>query len=154
MLGASFPPSTLGVLACFALVPLLVVLADIEETGTALRFGVPCDAGFPSHHLELTGGYAHMKDPYMMIAGAVTMTVHPLFYCIPSGPTSSCAGGLETWLPSLALPFLWTGYEYTHSLSEWSFPWAHDGNTSRSISRASSSSAPRASTAFRSGFSA
>ncbi|MCZ6775423.1 MAG: apolipoprotein N-acyltransferase, partial [Ignavibacteria bacterium] len=29
----------------------------------------------------------------------------------------------------IAFPFLWVGYEYTHSLSEWSFPWITIGNS-------------------------
>ena len=129
MLGASFPPSTLGVLACFALVPLLVVLADIEETGTALRFAYLAMLVFHLITLNWTGGYAHMKDPYMMIAGAVTMTVHPLFYCIPLGAYLFVRRRLGDVAALIALPFLWTGYEYTHSLSEWSFPWLTIGNT-------------------------
>jgi hypothetical protein len=27
--------------------------------------------------IELTGGYEHGRDPYMMIAGAMTMFLHP-----------------------------------------------------------------------------
>ena len=129
MLGASFPPSALGVLACFALVPLLILLADVPETGTGLRYTYLAMLVFHLITLNWTGGYAHMKDPYMMIAGAVTMTVHPLFYFIPVGLYLYIRKRAGAVTALVALPFLWTGYEYTHALSEWSFPWLTLGNS-------------------------
>jgi apolipoprotein N-acyltransferase len=129
LLGASFPPSTLGVLACFGLVPLLVVLADIEGVGTGLRYSYIAFLVFHIITLNWTGGYAHGRDVYMMIAGAVTMVVHPLFYFIPISlylVTKKTFGGK---VALGVLPFAWVGYEYTHTLSEWSFPWLTIGNS-------------------------
>jgi apolipoprotein N-acyltransferase len=129
LLGASFPPSTLGILACFGLVPLLVVLADIEEVGTGLRYSYVAFLVFHIITLNWTGGYAHGRDMYMMIAGAVTMVVHPLFYFIPISiylVTKKTLGGK---VALGVLPFAWVGYEYTHTLSEWSFPWLTIGNS-------------------------
>ncbi|MGA9121423.1 MAG: apolipoprotein N-acyltransferase [Bacteroidota bacterium] len=129
MLGAAFPPSTLGVLACFGLVPLLIVLADIESLGTALRYTYLAMLVFHIITLNWTGGYVEMKDPYMMIAGAVTMIVHPLFYWLPVGSYIFIRNRLGAFTALAAFPFLWVGYEYSHSLTEWSFPWLTLGNT-------------------------
>ncbi|HTX99772.1 MAG TPA: apolipoprotein N-acyltransferase [Bacteroidota bacterium] len=129
LLGAAFPPSTLGVLACFGLVPLLIVIADIPATGLALRYTYLAMFVFHVITLNWTGGYVEMKDPYMMIAGAVTMIVHPFFYWLPIGCYLYVRKRLGSMTALLALPFLWVGYEYSHTLSEWSFPWLTLGNT-------------------------
>lgn len=129
LLGAAFPPSPLGALACVALVPLLIVLADIDRLRPALGWIYIAMLVFHLITLNWTGGYAHGKDPYMMIAGGVTMTVHPLFYFLPMGAYMVVKRRLGPRVALAALPALWVGYEYTHSLSEWSFPWLTLGNT-------------------------
>ncbi|MCZ6775557.1 MAG: hypothetical protein O7D34_03755, partial [Ignavibacteria bacterium] len=129
MLGFSFPPSSLGVLACFGLVPLLIVLADIDEIGLSLRYSYVALFVFHLITLNWTGGYSHGKDGYMMIAGAVTMIVHPLFYFIPLFAYLFVRKHFGHRVSLIAFPFLWVGYEYTHSLSEWSFPWITIGNS-------------------------
>ena len=129
LLGAAFPPSPLGVLACFGAVPLLIVLADVESTGVALRYTYLAMFVFHVITLNWTGGYVEMKDPYMMIAGAVTMIVHPLFYWIPIGCYLYVRNRMGALPALLALPFFWVGYEYSHTLSEWSFPWLTLGNS-------------------------
>ncbi len=129
LLGAAFPPSPLGVLACFGLVPLLIVLADVASTAVALRYTYLAMFVFHVITINWTGGYVEMKDPYMMIAGAVTMTVHPLFYLLPIGCYLFIRNRMGAFPALLALPFLWVGYEYSHTLSEWSFPWLSLGNT-------------------------
>lgn len=129
MLGLSFPPFPLGVLACFALVPWLIVLADINAMGLALRYSYLTFVIFHIITLNWTGGYAHMHDPYMMIAGAVEMLVHPFFYFLPAAGYVLARKYLGDVPALVALPFLWVGYEYSHTLSEWSFPWITIGNS-------------------------
>ena len=129
MLGVSFPPSPSGVFACFGLVPLLVVLADMHTVRSALRHIYVAMLLFHVITLNWTGGYVHMHDPYMMIAGAITMIVHPLFYWLPGSAYMLVRKYLGDRPALIALPFLWVGYEYSHSLSEWSFPWLTLGNS-------------------------
>ncbi len=129
MLGFAFPPSPYGILACFGLVPLLVVLDETERTRAALGYVYAAMLVFHMITLNWTGGYAHMNDPYMMIAGAVTMTVHPLFYFIPFGLFLFVRRRWGKTPALVALPFFWVAYEYSHTLSEWSFPWLTLGNT-------------------------
>ena len=129
MLGCSFPPSPFGVLACFGLVPLLIVLADLERTGPSLRYTYIAMLVFHIITLNWTGGYVHGNDPYMMIAGAATMLLHPFFYFIPVFIYVFVKRYLGDRTALIALPFVWVAYEYTHSLSEWSFPWLAIGNS-------------------------
>jgi len=129
MLGFSFPPSPFGILACFGLVPLLVVLADTRSTWRALRFSYLTFLVFHVITLNWTGGFSHANDVYMMIAGTVTMTVHPLFYVLPIGAYLFTRRHLGEIPALVALPAFWVAYEYTHSLSQWSFPWLTIGNS-------------------------
>lgn len=129
MLGFAFPPSPFGILACFGLVPLLVVLDDVQRTGSALRYVYAAMLVFHIVTLNWTGGYAHMNDPYMMIAGAITMTIHPFFYFLPFGAFLFVRRHVGTMPALIGLPFFWVAYEYSHTLSEWSFPWLTLGNT-------------------------
>jgi len=129
MLGLSFPPFPLGILACFGLVPLLVVIAGVERPRTALRYVYVALLVFHVITVNWTGGYAHGNDPYMMIAGAVTMLVHPLFYFIPFGIFLFIRRRLGEPLALGVFPFIWVAYEFSHSLSEWSFPWLTLGNS-------------------------
>ncbi|MGB2959459.1 MAG: apolipoprotein N-acyltransferase [Bacteroidota bacterium] len=129
MLGFSFPPSPFGILACFGLVPLLVVLADTRSTWRALRFSYLTFLVFHIITLNWTGGFSHANDVYMMIAGTVTMTVHPLFYFLPIGAYLFARRHLGEIPALVALPAFWIAYEYTHSLSQWSFPWLTIGNS-------------------------
>jgi len=129
MLGFAFPPSPYGILACFGLVPLLIVLDETEQARRALGYVYVAMLVFHMITLNWTGGYAHMNDPYMAIAGAVTMTVHPLFYFIPLGAFLFVRRRLGRTAALVGLPFFWVAYEYSHTLSEWSFPWLTLGNT-------------------------
>ena len=129
MLGFSFPPSPFGILACFGLIPLLIVIADCRTIGRGLRFTYLAFLVFHVITLNWTGGFSHGNDPYMMIAGTLTMAVHPLFYLLPMGAYIVLRRSLGEIPALIALPAIWVAYEYTHSLSEWSFPWLTIGNS-------------------------
>ena len=129
MLGLAFPPSHFGVLAWFGLVPLLIVLADLSRARHALGYTYLAMLVFHAITLSWTGGYSHGNDPYMLIAGTVTILVHPLFYFLPIGAYLWVKRRLGDLSALAALPFFWVAYEYSHTLTEWSFPWLTLGNT-------------------------
>ena len=129
LLGFSFPPFTSGILAFVGLVPLLIALEDIPRLRSTLKLGYVSMLVFHIITLNWTGGYVHGHDPYMMIAGGLTMLLHPFFYFLPLGAYHAVRRRLGSGIGLLALPFLWVGYEYSHSLSEWSFPWLTIGNS-------------------------
>lgn len=128
MLGFAFPPSTYGILACFGLVPLLALLEKVDGWRSQLKYIYIAMVVFHAITLNWTGGYAHMNDPYMMIAGGVTILVHPFFYFLPLGAYLYVKRRAGWRLALAALPIFWVGYEYSHTLSEWSFPWLTLGN--------------------------
>jgi apolipoprotein N-acyltransferase len=129
MLGGAFPPSPFGILACFGLVPLLVALSDLGRLRSTLKVTYVAMLVFHAITLNWTGGYAHGNDPYMMIAGGMTMLLHPLFYFLPLGAYHLVRKRFGEPVAVMALPFLWVGYEFSHSITEWSFPWITLGNT-------------------------
>jgi apolipoprotein N-acyltransferase len=129
MLGFSFPPFELGILACFALVPLLASFHGITRIKRALWYVYVAMFVFHAITVNWTGGFVHGNDPYMMIAGSATILVHPLFYFLPLGVYLLIRRHFSERLAVLVLPVLWVGYEYSHSLSEWSFPWLTLGNS-------------------------
>lgn len=123
LLGFSFPPFPLGWFAFCGLVPLLMVLEETEDVRGALGYGYVAMFVFHVVTLNWTGGYVHMRDPYMMLAGALTIIVHPLFYFLPIGAYVLARRTAGSSAALLLLPLFWVGYEYSHTLSEWSFPW-------------------------------
>lgn len=129
MLGFSFPPFELGILACFALVPLLAAFQGITRIKRALWYVYVAMFVFHAITVNWTGGFVHGNDPYMMIAGSITILIHPLFYLLPLGVYLLIRRHFSERLAVLVLPVLWVGYEYSHSLSEWSFPWLTLGNS-------------------------
>jgi apolipoprotein N-acyltransferase len=123
LLGVSFPPFPLGLLAWVGLVPLLLVLNAQPRPRGAFRFVYAAMLAFHLITLNWTGDYVEAQDVYMMIAGALTMFLHPFFYFLPLGGYLIVRRHLGEHVALTALPFLWVGYEYSHTLTEWSFPW-------------------------------
>ncbi|MBI4535459.1 MAG: apolipoprotein N-acyltransferase [Ignavibacteriae bacterium] len=129
LLGLSFPPGRLGILACVGLIPLLIVLSSIDGIRGSKRYIYVTMLVFHIITLNWTGGYAHGNDGYMMIAGFVTMVFHPFFYLVPMLSYMFLKKHVGERGALISLPFMWVGYEYSHSLSEWSFPWLTIGNS-------------------------
>jgi apolipoprotein N-acyltransferase len=129
MLGLSFPPSSAGILASVGLVPLLLAIDRSPRTAISMRTCYLAMLVFHVITLNWTGGYSHGNDVYMMIAGAVTMVFHPFFYLLPLGAYLLARRRMGEGAALAALPLLWVGYEYSHTLSEWSFPWLTLGHS-------------------------
>jgi apolipoprotein N-acyltransferase len=117
------------VLACVGLVPLLIALDEVPRVRGGLRYVYTAMLVFHVITLNWTGGYMHSEDPYMMIAGGITMTLHPFFYFVPLGIYLWVKGRWGRTTALALLPVLWVGYEYSHTLGEWSFPWLTLGNS-------------------------
>ena len=129
LLGSSFPPFHLGFLAAFGVVPLLLAVRGLPGIRVPLRYVYLAMLVFHAITINWTGGYAHGNDPYMMIAGTATILIHPFFYYLPMGVYLFVRKHMGEGRALFFLPFLWVGYEYSHSLSEWSFPWLTLGNS-------------------------
>lgn len=129
MMGCAFPPSPLYSLAYLGLVPLLFLITRIERAGPLFRYSYLSMLIFNVITLYWVGGFTHMRDPYLMTSGLGLLAVHPFFFFIPIGATWYV---MKTWGRKAGLfffPFAWTGFEYFHSLGEFSFPWLTIGNS-------------------------
>ena len=129
LLGLAFPPSPFGVFAFIAFVPFFMLFEEINSYGRAIRTTYAALLIFNVMTLYWIGGFTHMKDPFLMIAGVSTVLGHPLFtlFMIPPWIFIKRQFGHRTAVA--AFPFFYVAYEYLHSLSEYAFPWLLLGNT-------------------------
>jgi apolipoprotein N-acyltransferase len=129
MLAAAFPPSPLYSLAYVALIPFLLLLESLEGTWKILRFSYLTFLIFHIATLYWIGGFVNGKDVWLMIAGASVVMIHPLFY-LPIVLLYVWVRKRLGLIPGLVFFVLaWISYEFSHSLSEFSFPWITLGNS-------------------------
>ncbi|MEK6756755.1 MAG: apolipoprotein N-acyltransferase [Bacteroidota bacterium] len=129
MLGFAFPPSPFYSLAYVGLVPFFLLVEMLEGTWRILRYSYLVMLIFHCITVYWAGGFTHSNDPWMMSAGGALLLVHPLFYWLPILLFVLVRRRLGSFAGLLAFPFLWIAYEYSHSLSEFSFPWITLGNS-------------------------
>ena len=129
MLGLSFPPFHTGVLAAFAFVPFFIVFEDIESYGGAFRSSYVMFFVLSLVSLTWVGGFTHAKDPYLMVAGASLVFGHPLFMFVPVMAFVAIRKHLGFKASAYAFPFIWTAFEYLHSITQFAFPWLLLGNS-------------------------
>jgi len=129
MLGFAFPPSPFYSLAYVGLVPFFLLIEILDSTWRILRYSYLMMLVFHCITVYWTGGFTHGNDPWMMAAGGALLLIHPLFYWLPIVLFLIVRRRLGSFAGLLAFPFLWIAYEYSHSLSEFSFPWITLGNS-------------------------
>lgn len=129
LLGFSFPPVPLGILAFFGIVPLLIVTDYLEGYVSTFRFAYVAFFVFNAIALYWPGGFVHGKDVWMIIGGAGLVLVHPLFFLVPIWLYLLVRERLGVPRALLFFPFLWVAFEYFHSLGQPAFPWLTLGNT-------------------------
>jgi len=129
MLGCSFPPLPSGSLAAFAFVPFFIAFEDLETHGKAFRASYLAFFIFNLIAISWTGGFVHGKDPYLMAAGAALVFGHPLFMYVPVLLFTMVRKYFDFKTAVFAFPFMWVGFEYLHTITEFGFPWLVLGNT-------------------------
>lgn len=129
LLGLAFPPSPLYSLAYVGLVPFLFLFERLEKIGSLLRYSYLMLFVFHALTIYWVGGFTHMRDQYLVLSGVGLLAVHPMFYWIPLVAAHFIRKrlGRTAWLA--AFPLLWVGFEYFHSLGEFTFPWLTLGNS-------------------------
>jgi apolipoprotein N-acyltransferase len=129
MLAGAFPPSPLYSLAYVALIPFLLLLETLQGTWKILGMSYVTFLIFHAATLYWIGGFVVGKDIWLMVAGGAVVLIHPLFY-LPIVLLYIWVRRRLGLLPALLLFVLsWISYEYSHSLSEFSFPWITLGNS-------------------------
>ena len=129
MLGLAFPPVPTGVTATLAFVPFFILFESIDRYATGFRYSYLVFFIFNLVTLYWAGGFAFCKDIYQMIAGTLLLLAHPFFFCVPIIAWIFIRRQLGFKFSIFIFPFIWTAFEFLHSLSEISFPWLTLGNT-------------------------
>jgi apolipoprotein N-acyltransferase len=129
MLGFSFPPSPFYSLAYVGLVPFFLLVETLDGVWRILRYSYLMLLVFHIITLYWTGGFTHGHDGWMMAAGGALLLIHPLFYWLPILFFLLIRRRFGFLAALLSFPLLWVAYEYSHSLSEFSFPWITIGNS-------------------------
>ncbi len=129
MLGCAFPPLPTSIFAAFAFVPFFILFEEIEDYGESFRYSYLTFLIFNIITIYWTGGFAHGRDWYMMLAGALLLVVHPFFFLVPIAGWVFVRRQFGISISLFSFPFIWVGFEYLHSLTDLSFPWLCLGNT-------------------------
>ncbi|MBM4169101.1 MAG: apolipoprotein N-acyltransferase [Ignavibacteria bacterium] len=128
LLGAAFPPSPLYFLAYVALIPFLILLERLETYRQVLFYTYLMALAFHLVTLYWVGGFTHRRDPYLMVMGTALVLFHPTFYWLITIVYFFLQKHAGVTAGRVAFPFLWTSYDYLHSLSDFS-PWISIGNS-------------------------
>lgn len=115
VLSLAFPPSKLGFMAYWGLVPLFLILND-SSYKQAMKWGY------------LTGLFLNMWTLYWIswvtIPGMIAAILYlPLFIVIYAILHTFLRKRLGTKYLYICIPFLWTGIEYLRALGVLGFPW-------------------------------
>ncbi len=129
LLGIGFPPLPFGFLAFIGFVPLLVVLERASTFGKALRYCYVAFFAFQGVSNWWVSSWQPDADPYLMAAGLALWVGHPFFFAVPMIAYTAIRQNLGRSQALAALPFLWTAFEWLHSLGEASYPWQALGYT-------------------------
>lgn len=128
LLGFSFPPFKTWFLVYFGMLLLIYLMLSAERLKQAFLRGYFTMLVFNVLTLYWIGGWGN-KDIFLMIGGAATDIIHPLFFLVP---LLIFYGIKKQYKPGAALilfPLLWTGFEHGHNYGELVFPWIELGNT-------------------------
>ncbi len=123
LLGLSFPPVGFGIFAALGFVPLLLLLAADESYSDVFRHSYGSFFVFNLLTLYWPGGFVHLRDPYLMVSGALLLLAHPVFMSLPLLVWHSVRKTLGMRLSLALFPFIWVAFEYAHSATQLSFPW-------------------------------
>jgi apolipoprotein N-acyltransferase len=107
---------------------LLYLMLSAERFRQAFGRGYLALLVFNAITLYWIGGWSS-NDIFLKLGGAATVVVHPFFFLIPLLIFYGIKKFSNTGTALALLPFLWTGFEYSHNLGELAFPWIELGNT-------------------------
>lgn len=129
LLGLSFPPFPLGIFACIGFVPFMLLTDTIKSYGRFFRYTYSTFFLFSLITLYWVGGFTHLRDPYLMLAGGALLLWQPFFFTIPSSVYFFIRKRIPQSYSVFAFPFVWITFEWLYALGEFAFPWLTIGNT-------------------------
>lgn len=131
LLGIAFPSVQTGITASFGLIPLLFAIEKMERRHWWQYFKIYYVCFFVFHAIAnyWIGGWMAEADPFLEIACVVLMFVHPFFLMVPMVVYAWLRRRLGLRSALMALPFVWTAFEYLHSIGDLGYPWLTLGNS-------------------------
>jgi len=126
LLALAFPPFPFHFLAFFAFIPLLYAL---EERKGEISFWLIYIAFFLYHTIAnwWIGSWQENADPFLIASGVILSFYHPLFFLVPVYAYLSVRKRLGLNIALWLFPFIWTAFEWLHSLGEMNYPWLSVG---------------------------
>ncbi len=128
LLALAFPPLPLPLLAFVGLIPILYALElkDYKKPFLLLYITFFIYHGGTNWWIS---SWRSETDPYLMISGFAVWLVHPFFFYVPFifffQLRKKFGLNFALWL----FPFIWTAFEWLHSLGDLSYPWLTLGYT-------------------------
>ena len=129
ILGLAYPPNPVGLFGAVGLAPLLYALHRATSWKQAFRWSYLSFLLFSALTTWWVGSWQSKTEPYLMISCVLLIIIHPLFFVTPMLLYRWVMKRSSVLQALLFLPFLWTGGEYLHALSDASYPWLTLGNT-------------------------
>ncbi|MDD8018339.1 MAG: apolipoprotein N-acyltransferase [Bacteroidota bacterium] len=129
LLGISFPPFQTGIFACVGFVPFFFLVERIEPFWRFFRYSYATFFVFCCITLYWVGGFTHLKDPYLMLAGGAVLLFQPLYFTIASSVYYFVRKKTVSTWTVLVFPLIWITFEWLYALGEFAFPWLTIGNT-------------------------
>lgn len=125
----SFPPFPTGVLAVAAFIPLLLMTESVSSFGRFFRYAYFMFFLVSAGTLYWVGGFTHLRDPYLMIAGGALLLWQPFFLTLLASVYYGIRKRVPLGIALTAFPFVWVTGEWLYALGEFAFPWLTIGNT-------------------------
>ncbi len=129
LLGIAYPPFPLGVFAYVGFVPLFFLLERLSSIGRTAGYLYLTYFIFCTISLSWVGGFTHLRDPYLMMAGGLLLLWQPAYFSAVTLVYVFVRRQLGPKTGVLSFPFIWVTFEWLYALSELSFPWLTLGNT-------------------------
>ncbi|MBK9247027.1 MAG: apolipoprotein N-acyltransferase [Ignavibacteria bacterium] len=129
LLALGFSPVSLFILPFVGFVPLFFAL---ERTSSRKqRVTVMYLFFFIFHGIGnwWVSSWQPNADPYLMISGIALWLGHPFFFMVPIVAYRFIRRRLGLTKGLFVFPFVWTAFEWVHSLSDASYPWLSLGYT-------------------------
>lgn len=129
MLALSFPPMLFGKLAFVAFLPLFKIF--LEQKPQRGRFMLLYTAFFVFQVGAnwWIGSFQADTDPFLLASAIALALVHPFFFYIPFAAFFFIQRKINDSAALWSFPFIWTAFEWLHSLGDFSYPWLTIGNS-------------------------
>ncbi len=129
LLGLAYPPNPVGLLGSIGLVPLLYALERGRSYREMIRWAYLSLLLFSALSTWWVGSWQAKTEPFLMMSCVLLVLIHPLFFLVPLIAYRAVRRATTPLFALAFLPFLWTGGEYLHALTDASYPWLTLGNT-------------------------